>query len=206
MKSKYYRFQIDELIKTYKQKIREQKLKDDQDMDTANKALYETVLFEIESGDKYLDSKKHSHNKEFFLNLDVLLSNLIKEHGIVNGFLLCSSDAPTASVYVNHFEQGAMTDLSKALKKRYSSGLRTRLCFGKKAKQETADGADSVNMAAAAKATAIGRSALVLIIDGKLHLGKFDDVVYAEFDYKPDHSFTVALFGEEDDIVTANLV
>ena len=192
MKSNYFRFQVDELIKTYKQKIREQKFKDDQDMDTANKALYETVLFEINGAERYVDEKKRTYPKEFFLNLDVLLSNLIKEHNAVNGFLVCSSDSPTASVYVNHFEQGAMTDLSKALKKRYTG---KRKLFGK---TTAATAETDVDLAAAAKATAIGRSAMVLIIDGKLHLGKFDDVVYAEFDYKPDHSFTVALFCEED--------
>ena len=61
MKSNYFRFQVDELIKTYKQKIREQKFKDDQDMDTANKALYETVLFEINGAERYVDEKKRTY-------------------------------------------------------------------------------------------------------------------------------------------------
>lgn len=199
MKSNFYRFEVDELIKTYKEKIREQKFKDEQDVDTANKALYETVLFEIESNDKYVGKKK-KQNKEFFLNLDVLLSNLIKEHNIANGFLICSSDAPTASVYVNHFEKGAMTDLSKALKKRHSKRLLKKLRLLKQAVDTQKTPAEIL---AAAKATAIGRSALVLIIDGKLHLGKFDDVVYAEFDYQPKHSFTVALFSEKGDTMSA---
>lgn len=204
MKSNFYRFEADELIKTYKQKIREQKLKDDQDMDTANKALYETVLFEIDSAEKFQNGKKSNQSKEFFLNLDVLLNNLIKEQGINNGFLICSSDAPTASVYVNHFEQGAMTDLSKALKKRYSVNLKKKISLFKESKQAGELQKDDVNLVAAAKATAIGRSALVLIIDGKLHLGKFDDVVYAEFDYQPKHSFTVALFAESDTMSATN--
>ena len=190
MKSNFYKFDVDELIKLYKEKIREQKFKDEQDMNTSNKALYETVLFEMESSDKYVDEKKKSHNKEFFLNLDVLLNNLIKEHGITNGFLVCSADAPSASVYVNHFEKGAMTDLSKALKKRLGKK------FAKKLRLLAKSNKANENAVTTAKATAVGRSALVLIIDGKLHLGKFDDVIYAEFDYQPNHSFTVALFSE----------
>ena len=162
MKSNFYRFEADELIKTYKQKIREQKLKDDQDMDTANKALYETVLFEIDSTEKAQNGKKKQY-KEFFLNLDVLLDNVIKEQGIMNGFLICSADAPTASVYVNHFEQGAMTDLSKALRKRYSINLRKKIAAFKEMKQAKELQQDNVDLCAAAKATAIGRSALVLI-------------------------------------------
>ena len=72
-----------------------------------------------------------------------------------------------------------------------------------KTKKNLSDNAGQENISsdkivATAKATAIGRSALVLIINGKLSLGKFDNVVYTEFDYTHDSTFTVALYSDID--------
>ena len=40
MKTTFYRFKISEVIKTYKQVIRDERLKEEDDVDTTDKALY----------------------------------------------------------------------------------------------------------------------------------------------------------------------
>ena len=201
MKSFFYQFKVDDLIKTYKKNLLEQQGNVGNPKD---KTQYKTVLYEIETKDKYVDKNGKQHNKEFFLNLENLIENLIKENGVESGFVVCSSGTATASVYVNHFEEGAMNDLSKALRKKFSkaspkgmfSFLKAKKNLDKKDNAKEAIPADKI--VPIAKATAIGRTAMVLIIGGKLSLGKFDNVVYAEFDYDPEATFTVALYSDVD--------
>ena len=197
MKSFFYQFKVEDLIKTYKKNLLEQQ----GGSNPKDKSQYKTVLHEIETKDKYIDEKGKTYNKEFFLNLEILINNLIEENNIVGGFAVCSSATPTASVYVNHFEEGAMNDLSKALHKKFAKlSIKTLFNFLKKKKTAKTTVAKASmppeKIVAMAKATAIGRSALVLIINGKLSLGKFDNVVYAEFDYTHDSIFTVALYSD----------
>ena len=201
MESHFFTFKVEDLINTYKQNLLAQQ---GDNINPKDKTQFETVLFEIETKEKALDSKKRACNKEFFLNLDILINNLITSKKIKNGFAVCSSGTPTASVYVNHFEKGAMSDLSKALRKKFRhSKIKALLNLFNKDDEETEGKTDAdlkkaraKKVIPTAKATAIGRSALVLIIDGKLSLGKFDNVVYAEFDFDPKATFTVALFSD----------
>lgn len=200
MKSFFYQFKVEDLIKTYKKNLLEQQGGNN----PKDKSQYKTVLYEIETKDKYIDEKGKKYNKEFFLNLEILINNLIEKNHIVGGFAVCSSGTSTASVYVNHFEEGAMSDLSKALRKKFSKVTPKGMFNFLKAKKNISDNGNtqealsSEKIVATAKATAIGRSALVLIINGKLSLGKFDNVVYTEFDYTHESTFTVALYSDVD--------
>jgi thiamine phosphate synthase YjbQ (UPF0047 family) len=201
MKSFFYQFKVEDLIKTYKKNLLEQQ----GSKNPKDQSQYKTVLYEIERKDKYIDEKGKMYNKEFFLNLEILINNLITENHIVGGFAVCSSGTPTASVYVNHFEEGAMSDLSKALNKKFSKVTHKgmfNIFKGKKTSSKKEKLQDlpisAEKIVAIAKATAIGRSSLVLIVNGKLSLGKFDNVVYTEFDYTHDSTFTVALYSDVD--------
>ena len=192
MQTRFYTFKVADLINTYTQKLLTQQGNNSNPKD---KAQYETVLFEMETKQKTLVNNRE-YNKEFFLNLDILINNLITENNIKNGFAVCSSGSPTASIYINHFEKGAMTDLSKALRKKYSKLKGKGLIHFLKSKTEEQEEDGENKLIPTAKATAIGRTALVLIIEGKLSLGKFDNVVYAEFDYDANATFTVALYSD----------
>jgi thiamine phosphate synthase YjbQ (UPF0047 family) len=201
MKSFFYQFKVEDLIKTYKKNLFEQQGNVGNPKD---KTQYKTVLYEIETKDKYVDEKGKQHNKEFFLNLEILIDNLIKENHIESGFAVCASGTATASIYVNHFEEGAMNDLSKALRKKFSKLSPKKIFNFLKPKKKTANTANAEKpiplekIVPIAKASAIGRTAMVLIIGGKLSLGKFDNVVYAEFDYNPEATFTVAIYSDVD--------
>ena len=138
---------------------------------------------------EYADNDKKCH-RAFFVNLNRFLNTFIQVNGIKNGYLICCSDHTTASVYVNHFETGIMEDLTNYLCKEFPY-------TPEKYKHNIWDSKD-LNADAHLKAMTIGKSATVIIKDGVLVLGKYEDVIFAEFDRRDDKTFTVALFGVDD--------
>ena len=183
MKNVVYRFSISNVIETYKRKIRED----------SGKEIYTTAIYEPPGKPCYRTSAggvKTECNKSLYINLPALINNLIKENGIEHGFVICSSDHTTSSVYVNHFECGIMEDLHKHLCRQFP--------FSPNKYKHNIWDREFANGAAHMKAMMLGKSATVLISDGKLHLGKFEDVIYAEFDYRPDKTFVISLFSEAE--------
>lgn len=184
MKNTIYRFTISDVIETYQKKIRE----------SSGKEVYTTAVYEPSAKPYYRTSKdgtKVECNKCVYINLDPLINNIIAKHNMKNGFVVCSSDHTTSSVYVNHFELGLMDDLFNYLNKEYP--------FAPKNYKHNIWDNEYLNGAAHLKSMAMGKSATVLVINGKLHLGKFEDVIYAEFDYRGDKTFTLSFFCEEDE-------
>lgn len=184
MKNTVYRFTISNVIETYKRKIRED----------SGKEIYTTAIYEPPCKPCYRTTsggQKVECNKNVFINLTALINNLIKENKIEHGFVICSSDHTTSSVYVNHFETGLMEDLYKYLNKEFP--------FSPKSYKHNIWDREFANGAAHMKAMMLGKSATVLISDGKLHMGKFEDIIYAEFDYRPDKTFVVSLFSEGEE-------
>lgn len=138
---------------------------------------------------KYADTDKKTQ-RLFFINLNGYLEAFIRVNNIKNGYLICSSDHTTASVYVNHFDPGIMEDLTRYLCKEFPykpSNYKHNIWDSK-----------DLNADAHLKAMTIGKSTTVIIKDGKLVLGKYEDVIFAEFDRRDDKTFTVALFGIEE--------
>lgn len=212
MKSSFYRFKISEVIKTYKQTIRDERLKQEEDLDTTDKTLYESLLLEMTTKDKYQSDAGVAYNKEIYINLNPLINDLIAKQKINKGFVVCTSDHTTASVFISHFEKDNVEFLSKAMKKSYpySPKKYKHNIWDHKYKNANAH-LKSVftgngNLAActapldvvsAAKSASLTKSCVALILDGKLHLNPCDDIINAEFDYRPDKTFTLAFFTED---------
>lgn len=138
---------------------------------------------------EYGDNDRKSQ-RLFFVNLNRFLNSFIQVNGVKNGYLVCCSDHTTASVYVNHFETGIMEDLTRYLCEEFPYEPA-------KYKHNLWDTKD-LNADAHLKAMTIGKSSTVIIKDGALVLGKYEDVIFAEYDRRDDKTFTVALFGTED--------
>jgi thiamine phosphate synthase YjbQ (UPF0047 family) len=213
MKSTFYRFKISEVIKTYKQKIRDEILKNEEEIDTTNKALYEKLLLEITTKDKYVSKTGVEYNKEIYINLNPLISDLIAKQGIENGFVICTSDHTTASVFISHFDKENITYLSKSLKKSYPYAPKTYKHNIWDHKYKNANGhlksvftgngnvaacTAPLDVIAAAKSASLTKSCITPIHRGMLLLNPCDDIINAEFDYRPDKTFTIALFTEEE--------
>lgn len=189
MKSVYHKFKISDVISIYQQKMREQYRNNGFEGDPD----FSSVYFEPKQKEHFRKDKnghKISCGKTVFINLDALIENLIEKYDIQNGYVIASSDHTTSSVYINHFETGMMTDLHKHIDKTFP--------FNPKKYLHNKWDDEFVNGAAHLKAITMGKSAMAFIVNKKLYLGKFEDVVYAEFDYRPDKTFTIALYWEED--------
>lgn len=212
MKTTFYRFKISEVIKTYKQVIRDERLKEEDDVDTTDKTLYESMILEMTTKDKYQSEVGLAYNKEVYINLNPLINDLIKKQNIEKGFIICTSDHTTASVFINHFQKENLYLLSKALKKSYpytpkkykhniwdhkykNANAHLKSVFT--GNGNLAACTATLDVIAAAKSPAITKSCVALILDGKLHLNPCDDIINAEFDYRPDKTFTIAFFTEE---------
>lgn len=173
MKTIIQDFKIEDVISKY-----EKELRMDGIMDTSE------VIYNSENKK---DVSKDGRVRCFFVNLDNLVREIIKKNEIKSGFVVCSSKHTTSSVYVNHFEPGAMNDLLDLLRDLYPAN--------KKYKHNEWD-YEYKNGDAHLKAIQMGKSATVIISDGELVLGDFENIIYAEFDKRAGKSINIAVFGE----------
>ena len=137
---------------------------------------------------EYADTEKKKQ-RLFFVNLNRFLNSFIQANGVKNGYIICCSDHTTASVYVNHFETGIMEDLTRYLCEEFP--------YQPEKYEHNIWDTKDLNADAHLKAMTIGKSATVIIKDGVLVLGKYEDVIFAEYDRRDDKTFTIALFGED---------
>lgn len=179
MRVTVYKFKISDVIETYERRIREASGKED--------ISYTTAVYEPKCKKKVVT--EWGRGRTIFVNLDALITNLIKKDNVTKGYVIVASDHTTSGCYVNHFEKGIMDDLNLDLDKKYP--------FKPKNYLHNIWDHKYVNADAHLKAMSVGKSAQVLVVDGKLQLGKFEDIIYAEFDYRPDKTFTVSLYGDE---------
>jgi len=108
----------------------------------------------------------------------------VDEAGIAEGMVLVSAMHITAGVYVNDWENGLIADFGVWLEKLAPSGLNYRH------HQTGEDNAD-----AHLKRTIMGHQVMLPITAGKLDLGPWEQVFYAEFDGQRRKRVVVKAFG-----------
>ena len=221
MKRKFVKFKISEVIEAYKQKAKEKHLNDnlDFDFDGADPSLFEDCILEMETKDKYTDDLTGAKlNKEVYLNINPLIVSLIEETekecqkaGLdsFSGFVICKSDHTTSSVFISRFHRDTLQPLSDAFKKAfpYSPKKYKHNIWDHKYKNANShlksvfsgNGnitacTDGFNPISVAKSTYATKSFIIPVQNGKLLLPPGDDVINAEFDYRPDKTFMIALF------------
>lgn len=165
---KIYDFNVDEIITFYKNEVFLGKI------DNLSQYVY------------YSENKKDSE-KQYFVRLDNVVNEKIKECGIKNGLIVCNSKHTTSSVFVNHFEQGILFDVLDTLKTMYPPQ--------KKYRHNIWD-FEYKNADAHLKSISLGKGATVFVKDGEMILGDFENVIYAEFDHRPMKSFNLIIIGE----------
>jgi secondary thiamine-phosphate synthase enzyme len=111
-----------------------------------------------------------THRQEFVRITDDV-ARIVVASGITEGFVLVSAMHITAAVYVNDWEDGLIADFKTWLEKLAPAGLPY------KHHQTGEDNAD-----AHLKRTVMGHQVIVPITRGRLDLGPWEQVFYAEFD------------------------
>ena len=120
-----------------------------------------------------------------FIRITDQVSDIVYKSGVSEGFVLVSAMHITAAVYVNDWEDGLIHDFEVWLEKLAPAGRDYRH------HQTGEDNAD-----AHLKRTLMGHQVMLPITNGKLDLGPWEQVFYAEFDGQRRKRVIVKVLGE----------
>ena len=123
------------------------------------------------------------HRQEFVRITDDI-AEIVAKSGVKQGSVLVSAMHITAGVYVNDWENGLIHDFQEWLEKLAPSGLNY---------QHHQTGEDNAD--AHLKRTIMGHQVTLPITNGKLDLGPWEQVFYAEFDGQRKKRVVVKVMG-----------
>jgi secondary thiamine-phosphate synthase enzyme len=123
------------------------------------------------------------HRQEFVRITDNIAEIVVKS-GVKEGMALVSAMHITAGVYVNDWENGLIHDFQEWLERLAPAGLNYRH------HQTGEDNAD-----AHLKRTIMGHQVMLPITEGKLDLGPWEQVFYAEFDGRRKKRVVIKIMG-----------
>ena len=123
--------------------------------------------------------------RQEFIRITDEVAAIVSASGVREGMVLVSAMHITAGVYVNDWEDGLITDFQDWLEKLAPAGRPYRH------HQTGEDNAD-----AHLKRTIMGHQVLIPITKGRLDLGPWEQVFYAEFDGQRRKRVVVKVMGE----------
>jgi secondary thiamine-phosphate synthase enzyme len=127
----------------------------------------------------------NTKQRQEFIRITDDVARIVDASGVKEGMVLVSAMHITAAVYVNDWEDGLIQDFQVWLEKLAPAGLPYRH------HQTVEDNAD-----AHLKRTLMGHQVIVPITRGKLDLGPWEQVFYAEFDGQRKKRVVVKVMGE----------
>jgi secondary thiamine-phosphate synthase enzyme len=127
----------------------------------------------------------NTKQRQEFIRITDEVASVVKKSGVKEGMVLVSAMHITAAVYVNDWESGLIDDFQVWLEKLAPSGLDYRH------HQTGEDNAD-----AHLKRTLMGHQVVLPITAGKLDLGPWEQVFYAEFDGQRKKRVVIKVMGE----------
>ena len=127
----------------------------------------------------------NTKKRQEFIRITDDVARIVEQSQVKEGTVLVSAMHITSGVYVNDWEDGLIHDFQEWLEKLAPSGLNYRH------HQTGEDNAD-----AHLKRTIMGHQVVVPITNGKLDLGPWEQVFYAEFDGRRKKRVVVKVMGE----------
>ena len=127
----------------------------------------------------------NTKQRQEFVRITDEVAAIVKASGVREGMVLVSAMHITAGVYVNDWEDGLMYDFQVWLEKLAPAGLPYR---------HHHTGEDNAD--AHLKRTIMGHQVMLPITAGKLDLGPWEQVFYAEFDGQRKKRVVVKVMGE----------
>ena len=126
----------------------------------------------------------NTKKRQEFIRITDEVAQIVQKSGVNEGMVLVSAMHITAGVYVNDWESGLIHDFETWLEKLAPAGLPYRH------HQTGEDNAD-----AHLKRTIMGHQVLLPITKGRLDLGPWEQVFYAEFDGRRRKRVVVKVMG-----------
>jgi len=124
-------------------------------------------------------------NKREYINITSEVNNILTKSDINEGMILVSAMHITAGVYVNDAESGIIKDIDNWLEKIAPFNL-----------EYEHHGTGETNGDAHLKSLLIHHEVIVPVTNGKLDLGPWQQIYYAEFDGKRKKRLIVKVMGE----------
>jgi len=121
-----------------------------------------------------------------FLNITMEVEDLLEKSEVKEGLCLVNAMHITASVYINDAESGLIED--------YKKWLENLAPFSVEKYKHNLTGEDNAH--AHLKRTIMGREVVVAITNGKLDLGPWEQIYYAEFDGQRKKRVMVKIIGD----------
>ena len=122
-----------------------------------------------------------------FINITPQVAEAVRESGVKEGLCLVNAMHITASVYINDDEPGLLADYEDWLEELAPHEPISRY-------RHNRTGED--NGDAHLKRQIMGREVVVAITDGKLDLGTWEQIFYAEFDGRRRKRVLIKIIGE----------
>ncbi|HEV8319173.1 MAG TPA: secondary thiamine-phosphate synthase enzyme YjbQ, partial [Vicinamibacterales bacterium] len=127
----------------------------------------------------------NTKQRQEFIRITDKVADIVRASGVQDGLVLVSAMHITSGVYVNDWEEGLIEDFQVWLEKLAPAGLDYRH------HQTGEDNAD-----AHLKRTIMGHQVTLPITAGKLDLGPWEQVFYAEFDGQRKKRVVVKVIGQ----------
>ena len=122
-----------------------------------------------------------------YINITAQVEELVERSEVMEGLVLCNAMHITASVYINDDESGLIEDYDEWLEQ-----LAPHEPVSKYRHNRTGED----NADAHLKRQIMGREVTVAITDGKLDLGPWEQIFYAEFDGRRQKRVMIKIIGE----------
>ena len=122
-----------------------------------------------------------------YINITPQVEELVERSEVMEGIVLCNAMHITASVYINDDESGLIEDYDEWLEQ-----LAPHEPVSKYRHNRTGED----NADAHLKRQIMGREVTVAITDGKLDLGPWEQIFYAEFDGRRQKRVMIKIIGE----------
>lgn len=134
-----------------------------------------------------------------FCNITKDIQNFVKENQIKNGIITVRTLHTTSSIYINEGETGLLKDTNVFLSKILpESAFYHHDNFSVRKIDQDDEYKDRKNGFAHLKALLLGHDVTLAIIDGKLTLGRWQSILFADFDgQRQDRKIEILIYNEE---------
>jgi len=123
-----------------------------------------------------------------FENITPTVAELVEESGVQEGLCLVNAMHITASVFINDDETGLHRDYAKWLERLAPFNASPSVYDHNRTGEDNAD--------AHLKRQVMGREVVVVITDGRLDFGPWEQIFYGEFDGRRPKRVLVKIIGE----------
>lgn len=121
------------------------------------------------------------------INITEKVSSIVKDSGIRNGMVLVFAPGATAAISTIEFEPGLIEDFPAALERLFPK----EIMYNHHIRWDDGNGHSHC------RATMLGPDITVPVIDGKMPLGRWQQIIFIELDNRPrDRKVIVQVMGE----------